>query len=111
MVIICGSSAGRLQGVDQSEFELTIPRLLGESVIAIDRKSVEGPDSGDAKPAPVPPSGLFIHLVREGDTLVKISRMYRVDIAEMRRLNAILFDQQPRPGFQLMIPEEIEARR
>ena len=53
----------------------------------------------------IPPSGLFVHLVRKGDTLEGISRMYCVDLVEMKKLNAIPRDGNVRPGFQLMIPE------
>ena len=53
----------------------------------------------------VPLSGLFIHLVRQGDTLQRICRMYRVEVHETRHLNGIAIDGGVSPGFQLMIPE------
>lgn len=55
---------------------------------------------------PLPPSGLFVHLVRPGQNLVKISSMYRVDLKQMVRLNGISEDFAIKPGLQLLIPEE-----
>ncbi len=51
-----------------------------------------------------PKSGLFIHLVRPGETLHKISSLYRADLKRIRSLNGIPEGADVRAGSQLMIP-------
>jgi len=55
---------------------------------------------------PLPLSGLFVHRVRPGDTLQKISRLYRVDSREVARINLHDSALPLRPGQELRIPEE-----
>lgn len=48
----------------------------------------------------------FIHLVREGETLETIIRMYRVDRDELRHLNGFHLDFPLIPGTSVKVPAE-----
>jgi hypothetical protein len=54
--------------------------------------------------AGVPVSRLFVHLVKPGDTLERICRMYRADTETVARINQFDPSTPVRPGQELRIP-------
>ena len=60
---------------------------------------------------PPPPVEKVYHVVREGDTLWKIARMYEVDLRELIRLNNIQDPNSLEVGEVLLIPPSRETQK
>lgn len=54
---------------------------------------------------PSPPPGGILHLVRPGETVLRLAEQFGVDVREILRANQIAHPEFVQPGQQLVIPE------
>lgn len=73
--------------------ELVVPKVAASKTSEKARVSVK---------AGKQPAALRKHTVRKGETLVKLARLYDVEVADIRRLNDLV--EQLKPGMELDIP-------
>ena len=73
--------------------ELVVPKVAASKTSDKARVSVK---------AGKQPAALRKHTVRKGETLVKLARLYDVEVADIRRLNDLV--EQLKPGMELDIP-------